>query len=129
MADLKTLYDEHRNLPEDAQIKAGKAVSGSMAKDHQSFLDLLLKLLKDKSIDPADPKSFLNDSIYKKLSQKEKDAIDLALINLGHILEDIVEFRLSKNTPDASPQLETMIAQLKQMKTRIEDKAGDVFKF
>lgn len=96
---------------------------------HQTFLDLLLSLLYKKEIDPQNPKSFLNEAVYAKLSATDRDHIDLALMNLGHLLEDIVEFRLSKLTPDASPQLQTMIEELWVMKDRIEQKAGDVFKF
>ena len=119
----------HRDLSEDAQRAAGKAAAGVMDAKHQAFLDLLLGLLQKKVIDPKDPRSFLNDAVYEKLSEAEKDGIDLALMNLGHLLEDVVEFRLSKATPDASPQLQTMIEQLWQMKDGIEQKAGDVFKF
>ncbi len=100
-----------------------------MKPEVEEFLNVLLGLLKKKEIDPADPKTFLNTAVYEKLGQTNKDKIDLALINLGHMLEDTIEFRLSKLTPDSSPQLETMIAGLLQTKTRIEEKAGDVFKF
>ncbi len=129
MADLQSLYDEHKNLAEEAQKQAGKAIAGAMTDEHERFLETVLNLLKSKAIDPANPKSFLNDPVYAKLLQSEKDTIDLALINLGTMLEDIVEFRLSNETPDSSPQLQTMIEQLWQMKSRIEEKAGDVLKF
>lgn len=129
MADMQSLYDAHKHLPEEAQKQAGKAIAGSMTDEHELFLETVLKLLKSKAIDPADPKTFLNTPVYDALSQKEKDTIDLALMNLAHVLEDIVEFRLSKETPDSSPQLQTMIAQLWQMKSRIEGNVGDVFKF
>ena len=129
MADITSLYDEHKGLPEEAQKKAGKAIAGSMRGEHQAFLETLLKLLESKHIDPADPKTFLNRAVYDALPEPSQDAIDLALMNLGHQLEDIVQFRLSKETPDSSPQLQTMIEQLWQTKGRIEDKAGDVFKF
>ncbi len=129
MADLKTLYDEHKHLPEEAQKKAGKAIAGAMKPEVEAFLNDLLKLLEKQEIEAAKPETFLNRAVYDNLLQKDKDSIDLALMNLGHMLEDIVEFRLSKLTPDSSPQLETMIAGLLQTKTRIEEKAGDVFKF
>lgn len=119
----------YRDLSPDAQRAAGKAASGAMGAKHQAFLDVLLGLLSKQEIDPKDPRSFLNQAVYGRLSDAERDGIDLALMNLGHLLEDIVEFRLSKETPDASPQLQTMIEQLWQMKDGIEQKAGDVFKF
>lgn len=129
MADMTSLYDEHKHLPEDAQKQAGKAAAGAMGDEHERFLETLLKLLESKAIDPADPKTFLNQAVYDALAQQQKDSIDLALINLGTMLTHVVEFRLSKATPDSSPQLQTMIEELWQAKSRIEEKAGDVFKF
>lgn len=129
MTDMKSLYHEHKDLGEDAQKQAGKAIAGSMKPEIEAFLNELLRLLEAKTIDPSNPKSFVNSVVYDALVQTEKDRIDLALMNLGHMLEDVIQFRLSKLTPDSSPQLETMIAALLQTKTRIEEKAGDVFKF
>ncbi len=126
---MKSLYDEHKDLGEDAQKQAGKAIAGTMRPEIEAFLNALLGLLEKKEIDSGNPKSFLNAAVYDALGETDKDKIDLALINLGHMLEDVIEFRLSKLTPDSSPQLETMIAALLQTKTRIEEKVGDVFKF
>lgn len=129
MTDMKTLYNEHKDLGEDAQKQAGKAIAGTMQPDIEAFLNELLRLLEKGDIAPADPKTFLNRAVYDALPQQDKDSTDLALMNLGHMLEDVIQFRLSKLTPDSSPQLETMIAALLQTKTRIEEKVGDVFKF
>lgn len=129
MADLQSLYDEHKHLPEEAQKQAGKPSAGSMGDEHEKFLETVLKLLKSKAIDPSDPKTFLNGTVYDALAQREKDSIDLSLANLAGMLNHIVEFRLSSETPDSSPQLQTMIEQLWQTKSRIEAKVGDVFKF
>ena len=100
-----------------------------MGDEHERFLETVLKLLKSKEIDPIDPQTFLNRKIYDALSQQEKGSIDLALVNLAGMLTHVVEFRLSKDTPDSSPQLQTMIEQVWQTKSRIEGKVGDVFKF
>lgn len=129
MADMQSLYDEHKHLPEDAQKQAGKAISGSMKPELEAFLNAVLGLLEKGTIDAKDPKTFLNAAVYDALPQTDKDQADLALGTLGDLLLHVVEFRLSPQTPDSSPQLETMIAGLLQTKTRIEDKLGDVFKF
>lgn len=129
MTDLQSLYDEHKHLPEDAQKQAGKAIAGAMKPELEAFLNTVLRLLEKGTIEAANPKTFLNAAVYEKLPQQDKDSTDLSLMNLGHMLEDVIGFRLSKLTPDSSPQLETMIAGLLQTKTRIEEKVGDVFKF
>lgn len=129
VTDFKATIAAHQDLPEDAQKQAGKAIGGVMSQEAQTFLDQLLSLIEKKDIVASDPKSFLNRAVYDKLSEQQQDQIDLALINLGHLLENVINFRLSKLTPDSSPHLETMILELRQMKSRIEEKAGDVFKF
>lgn len=119
----------NKDLPEEAQKAAGKAAAGAMGQRHEEFLALLLGLLEKKAIDPSNPKSFLNAKVYDALPERERDAIDLALINLGTLLRHIVDFRLSKATPDSSPHLQSMIDQLWDMKSRIEGRIGDVFTF
>lgn len=129
MADMQSLYDEHKHLPENAQKQAGKAIAGSMKPELEAFLNTLLGLLEKGAIEAANPKTFLNAAVYDALPQTAKDQADLALGNLGDLVRHVIDFRLSPQTPDSSPQLETMIAGLLQTKTRIEDKLGDVFKF
>ncbi|MBI5155774.1 hypothetical protein HZA45_00715 [Candidatus Peregrinibacteria bacterium] len=128
MTDFGSLYEKHKNLSEDAQKKAGKAIAGKMTDDHESFMKKVLKMLDKKEIDPRDPQSFLKMKVYNDLDDEWKTKVDLMLPNLADLLRIIVEFRLSKETPDESPQLETMIGHLWQMKERIE-KDYDVFKF
>ena len=128
MTDFHSLYAKHKNLSEDAQKKAGKAIAGKMTDDHESFMKKVLKMLDKKEIDPSNPQSFLKTDAYNDLDDEWKTKVDLMLPNLAHQLRIIVEFRLSKETPDESPQLENMIEQLWQMKERIE-KDYDVFKF
>lgn len=126
---LRKAIAENKDLPEESQIAAGKAIAGAMDPKHEEFVALLLRLLQAKEIDPGNNRSFLNRAVYDALSEGERDTIDLALINLGTMLGKIIEFRLSKATPDSSPHLQTMIDQLWDMKNRIEERAGDVFKF
>lgn len=128
MTDFGSLYEKHKNLSEDAQKKAGKAIAGKMSDDHETFMKKVLKMLDKKEIDPRDPQSFLKMDVYNDLDDEWKTKVDLMLPNLARQLHIIVEFRLSKETPDESPQLENMIEHLWQMKERIE-KDYDVFKF
>ncbi len=129
MADFLSTLKANASLSDDAQKAAGKAVSGAMDPKHQEFLDLLLKLLEEKKIVANEYRSFLNEEVYNKLQPSDQDKIDVDLMNIGQELERIIAFRLSKETPDSSPQLQTMIDSLWQMKSRTEDKVGDVFKF
>ena len=85
-------------------------------------------MLDQKEIDVMKPASFLKMEVYNRLDEEWKSRVDLALVNIATLLSHIVEFRLSKKTPDQSPELESMISTLWLMKQRIEE-THDVFKF
>lgn len=128
MADMKSLYDEHADLSEADQKKAGKAIAGSMGHEHTEFVKLVCDMLTKKEIDPALPETLLNKDVFAQLSEEAKSAVELALVNIVDQLRHVAEFYLSKETPDASPQLQNMIEQLWHMKERVEMRYGDVFK-
>ena len=128
MADITHLAKKHQNLSEDDQKKAGQAIAGKMTKEHEDFLKLLITLLDEKQISSSDPQSFIKREVYDTMPQDWKGKVDVALRNIGDQIRHIEEFFRSKKTPNESPQLQTMISHLWQMKQRIEEKY-DVFKF
>ena len=128
MTDFTSLYAKHKNLSEEAQKKAGKSTAAKMPDEHEAFMKKILQMLDKKEIDPRDPQSFLKKGAYEDLDDEWKTKVDRTLPNLADLLRIIVEFRVSKETPDESPELQTMIEHLWQMKQRIEE-YYDVFKF
>ena len=128
MADFTTLMQQHQDLPEEEQKKAGQAIAGKMTKEHEDFLTMLIKLLDEKQIDPTVPESLIKQDIYNSMPQDWKGKTDLALLNIASQVQRIADFYHSKHTPNESPQLENMIDGLWQMKQRIEE-TYDVFKF
>lgn len=128
MSTFRTAMQQHKDLPEDDQKKAGQAIGGDMNDEHANFLKTLIKLLDAKEIIAADPQSLLKRDVYDKLSDEWKDKVNLALMNIAEQVRLIEDFYRSKQTPDSSPHLQTMIEHLWQMKQRIE-KTHDVFKF
>lgn len=128
MPDFKELISKHANLSEEDQKKAGQPVKGTMDSEFKDFLKTLIKLLDKGEIIAADAQSMLKKDVYDKLPQEWKDKVDLTLINIAEQVRLIENFYRSKETPDSSPQLETMILLLWQMKQRIEE-THDVFKF
>ncbi len=129
MADLTSLFDEHKDLSDADAIKAGKAASGAMGDEHTNFVKTIAKMLQSGDINPFEPQSFLKKDNYDQLVEDAKSQVDLSMVNIADLLRHIADFYLSKETPDASPQLENMIEQLWVMKERVEQQHGDVFKF
>lgn len=129
MTDMHSLYEQHKDLSTDAQKSLGKAVAGDMAEAHTAFVIKLSKMVKDGEINVFAPASFFKQEVYDSLSEQAKTQVDVALVNVADLLRHIVEFYLSKQTPDSSPQLAQMIDQLWQMTGRLQEKYGTILKF
>ena len=99
-----------------------------MNPEHYEFLKLVAKLMQENAIDLYKPETFFTDA-YTNLDATAKAKVDRASVNIADLLRHTADFYLSKQTPDESPQLMTMIDQLVQMKKRVEDEHGDVYKF
>ena len=128
MTDFTSIIGSNQDLPEQDQKKAGYAVKGDIKPEYAAFLRTLIAMLDAGEIRSSDPLSFLKKDIYDSLPQEWKDKVDLSLVNIADQIRLIEGFYRSKDTPDSSPHLETMIAHLWQMKQRIE-KEHDVLKF
>ena len=130
MADyLSTITQGQKtNLSAQEQKHMGEAEAAPMDAKHNTFLETILTMVDSGEIDVYKPETFLKKDIYDKLDEMWRDKTDLALINIANQLQNIYLFRVSKQTPDESPMLASMIDELWQMKQRIEE-THDVFKF
>ncbi|MEK7563077.1 MAG: hypothetical protein AAB544_01660 [Patescibacteria group bacterium] len=130
MADFLTTMAQGQKTGVSAadQKKMGEAASAPMDDAHNRFLETILSLIEKGEIDVYQPQTFLKHEVYDKLDEQWQDKTDLALMNIANLLQSIYLFRVSKQTPDESPVLSQMIAELWQMKQRIEE-THDVFKF
>src|SRR5438270_10115076 len=129
MADLIQSIEEHKDLPEEKQKQAGKAIAGPMGDEHTEFVKKITQMIKDKKINAFEPDTILNKAVYDTLPPEAKGKVDQAKVNIADQLRHVADFYLSKTTPDSSPQLAIMIEHLWQMKDRIEKQYGDVFIF
>ncbi|MFH1444730.1 MAG: hypothetical protein ABIG34_05085 [Candidatus Peregrinibacteria bacterium] len=128
MKDFISTIQGQPELSEEQQKKVGQSVGGKMGDDHEKFVQTILRMLDNHEIDVTKPETFLKLEVYNQLDEEWRGKVDLALVNIASLLNHIVEFRLSKKTPDESPELQSMIEHLWQMKQRIEE-THDVFKF
>ncbi len=110
------------------QKKTGQPVAGHMDEKYKKFCVDLESMIKTGEIDVNKPETCLNKDVYGKLTEEWKSKVDVALQNIVNLLRHIADFYISKETPNSSPQLQTMIDQLWEMKERTE-KDYDVFKF
>lgn len=128
MADFLATIGQALPLSEAAQVKAGQSTGSKMGDAHEKFMKEVLRLIDVKEIDLTKPQSILRLDVYDALDEAWQSKVDRALIDIVNLLGHIVAFRISKQTPDESPELQSMIDHLWQMKQRIEA-THDVFKF
>ncbi|MFA6509572.1 MAG: hypothetical protein WCV62_03820, partial [Candidatus Peribacteraceae bacterium] len=111
MADLASLYDEHKDLPEDKQKKAGKAPAGRMGDEHTDFVKTVSRMITEGEINVFEISTLYNPGAYDTLKQEDREQVDFQMVNIASLLRHIADFYLSKQTPDSSPQLEQMVEE------------------
>ncbi len=128
MADFQTTMANAQDLSEKEQKKAGAPIGGDMDEKHKKFVKELSDMILSNKIDPNRSQTFINADVYANIDDALRAKVDMTVPSMAILLRHIVDFYLSKETPDACPQLATMIDELEQMKNRIE-KDADVFVF
>ncbi len=128
MSDFHQQLAMAQPLTDDQQVKAGAPIAGKLSDEHLSFLKSIKAMAESGTIDLYTPRTFLNEDVYNAMSEEEQEHTDMAMINIAHLLRDVHDLYVSKQTPDESPQYTTMLEQLFSMKERAE-KDHDVFKF
>lgn len=121
-------YEQHKDLSEAAQKKAGLPGGDDMEQEHKDFLQLVIGMLDRNEIDVYNPETFLKRDVYDALDATWRGKVDQAMLNIALQLRQIEAFYRDKKTPNASPELQNMIEHLWQMKSRIEEH-HDVFVF
>ena len=128
MADFVTQMQAQPALSEEQQKKVGQAKAGDMDQSHTQFLKNISGLIESGVIDVNQPETFIHRGVYEKLSDEWKAKTDQLISSMAILLYHIHGFYRSKQTPDSSPQLQSMIEQLWEMKRRMGSHS-DVFTF
>lgn len=131
MSDYVSTIAQHSGdeLSVTEQKKIGQPIGDDMDEEQKQFLALLIGMIDREEIDVRVPSSFLKHENYDRLPEKIRSKIDVMLVNMADELRKIEEFFRSKETPNAAPQLQTMIQFFKAKKEKTEKVYGDVFKF
>ncbi len=109
-------------LSEKRQKMIGKSGQKNLQVKQLTLLQTLLTLIDDKVINILKPESLIKEEkreAYLALTESEKRALDLALVNMCSQMQHIIEFHRSPHTPDESQELEVMIDHLLDMKDRL----------
>jgi len=66
----KTMAAHQDRVTEEAQKKAGQAVSGSMDPEYKKFIEGLVKLIESGEINPMQPQSFVKQDVYDSMTEE-----------------------------------------------------------
>ena len=92
---------------------------------HEDFLKTLMDKIEKGEINVHTPQTLFNHAVYDKLSENEQEQTDLTAINLMSMIRQI-EY-LWKNDKSATFQIQNLVETVFQMKSRFEEKHGDVY--
>ena len=128
MADFISSIEAHADLPIQEQKQAGQVTGTDMDAKHKAYLATLIAKLDRKEVDVTNPDTFLDQTVYATLDMPARAKVDAALPNVTDQTRRIENFFRSNKTPNASPELQTMIDHLWLMKSRVEEKTGTIFR-
>jgi hypothetical protein len=94
-------------------------------KGHEDFLRAVIAKIDEGKLDTHNPQTLYNHAVYDRLGENEQEQADLTAINLMSMIRQI-EY-LWKNDQRATFQIQNLVETVFQMKSRFEEKHGDVY--
>lgn len=126
MEDILKKYEGHVMSDED-QNTLNKPLDDNTGfnEGHEDFLKMLIEKLENEEINPHLPRSLYNADVYEKLSEEEQEAVDLSAVNIISIVRQLDS--LWKLDQKATFQIQNLVETIFQMKSKFEEKHGDVY--
>ncbi|PIZ72016.1 hypothetical protein COY07_03935 [Candidatus Peregrinibacteria bacterium CG_4_10_14_0_2_um_filter_43_11] len=126
MQQIFQQYQAHTMDPKmQEQLNTPLVKSEGLGKKDASFLEVLITKLKSGELDPFNPQTLFNHDVYDKLSEEDQERTDLTAINLMSVIKQIETLWNQSHQPGF--QLQNLVDTVFQMKSRFEEKHGDVF--
>lgn len=95
------------------------------SREDQEFLDSVVRLVENKTINLHQPGTLISHPVYDKLSPEKQGKADFDGVNLLTQVRNIYELWKATGTPTL--QVENMVHGVRLIKERIEAEAGDVY--
>jgi len=125
MQTIYQQYQDHVIKPDTQQMLNKPLEKTALEKEHQEFLQLLIGKLKKGELNPYMPATLFNEPVFQKLSEEDREKGDMGAINIMGIVRQIDNlWKLDQKT---SFQLENLVETVWQMKSKLEEKYGDIY--
>lgn len=125
----KLIDDEemHKSIDKNVQqmINKPQADPAGMSDENKKFLDHLMDLLKNETINLYRPETLMNHSVYDNLDEKTKGIADANALPLLGEIRQIKKLYESGNTETF--QIKNLIERVRLYKERLEGKHGDIY--
>lgn len=115
IVDQKTQRNLNKPLTDNTGFNEG----------HEEFLKMLIEKLDKKEIDPYNAQTLYNKAVYDRLSEEEKEETDLTAQNIMGIVRQIEKLWELEQKPTF--QIQNLVETVFQMKSKFEEKHGDVY--
>lgn len=126
---MENLFEQHQSTVIDpkTQQKLNEPLKDEnvLTGDTQAYLNMLIELIKKGDLNTIQPESLYNKAIYEKLSEEDREKADLTAINLMSVISQIE--KLWSANPVGTYQIKNLVETVFQMKSRFEEKYGDVY--
>ncbi len=126
---MQTIFEQHKDVIIDP--KTQKRLNEPLVnetgfnKGHEEFLKAVIAKIEEGKLNTHNSQTLYNHAVYDKLQEQEQEQADLTAINLMSMIRQI-EY-LWKNDRRATFQIQNLVETVFQMKSRFEEKHGDVY--
>jgi hypothetical protein len=126
MKDLLEKYKDHV-VPADTQAELNKPLQDNSGfnEGQEAFLNDLIKKLNNGTLDTHNTDTLYNHSIYDQLPEEEQEQTSLTAVNLMSLIRQIQQ--LWEIDQKATFQIQNLVESVFQMKSKFEEKHGDVY--
>lgn len=123
--ELKKYQDHIVDTPTQQMLNKPVKDQTGFNEGQEAFLKDLIEKIENKTLNPLDINTLYNKPVYDKLTEEEMEQTDVASFNIMSIIRQIESlWTLEKK---ATFQIQNLVETVFQMKSRFEEKHGDVF--
>jgi len=118
---------DNKDIHEDSQklINEPLKADEEYSERDKIFIDKVLKLVSEGTINLHSPSSLLNQAVYDGLTDEGKGLADQNTVNMLSKIRDIV--RLTEVNGHPTFQMKNLVESLHQNIERLEEHSGDIF--
>jgi len=126
MEDYLTKYKDHTVTPQtQQQLNQPLKDDTGFNEGHEDFLKMLIGKLESGELNALSPSTLYNHAVYDKLVEEDQEKADITAMNLMSMIRQIEA--LWKLDQSASFQIQNLVETVFQMKSKFEEKNGDVY--